>query len=355
LAGCAAKFKALYHERGAVEREFGYLKHEWALLPLRVRRIQRVKLYIAPHPRTVGDHAGQGSRCILGIRGVAWVNVPDDELFQSAWMKCFWAVAQAKVFEAEIKSALKKTEADPPFTTRQEYHPEFHGFSVQIDSIRPVNPRWGLMLGDIVHGLRSSLDHLAWAIVSRGKTTPVTLTPKRRTKIYFPIGGTRTWFNNRLATYLPGATRKDIAIIRKVQPYIGGEKAAQRHPLTALRELSDADKHRTVQPVWLRSGDARYEVTKARQCIVRRIRVMHPSTLQVGAELARVYVKKTGPKPDIALKGHIATSVAIYDGTWLPTFLESLCQIVPFTLGRFSEPRKELKELWYPFNFSPTE
>jgi hypothetical protein len=41
-----ARFKALYHQRGAVEREFGYLKHEWALLPLRIRQIQRVKLHV---------------------------------------------------------------------------------------------------------------------------------------------------------------------------------------------------------------------------------------------------------------------------------------------------------------------
>jgi hypothetical protein len=40
-----ARFKALYHQRGAVEREFGRLKHEWALLPLRVRRIERVRLH----------------------------------------------------------------------------------------------------------------------------------------------------------------------------------------------------------------------------------------------------------------------------------------------------------------------
>jgi hypothetical protein len=35
----------LYRKRGAVEREFGRLKHEWALLPLRVRRIGRVRLH----------------------------------------------------------------------------------------------------------------------------------------------------------------------------------------------------------------------------------------------------------------------------------------------------------------------
>jgi hypothetical protein len=31
--------------RAAVEREFGRLKHEWALLPLRVRGLERVQLH----------------------------------------------------------------------------------------------------------------------------------------------------------------------------------------------------------------------------------------------------------------------------------------------------------------------
>lgn len=40
------RWKALYRTRGGVEREFGRLKHEWALLPLRVRRIERVALHV---------------------------------------------------------------------------------------------------------------------------------------------------------------------------------------------------------------------------------------------------------------------------------------------------------------------
>jgi IS5 family transposase len=39
------RFKGLYKSRGAVEREFGRLKNEWALAPLRVRRIERVRLH----------------------------------------------------------------------------------------------------------------------------------------------------------------------------------------------------------------------------------------------------------------------------------------------------------------------
>src|SRR4029453_595449 len=39
------RWKQLYRQRGSVERENGRLKHEWALLPLRVRRIARVRLH----------------------------------------------------------------------------------------------------------------------------------------------------------------------------------------------------------------------------------------------------------------------------------------------------------------------
>ncbi|MGH2913947.1 MAG: transposase [Solirubrobacteraceae bacterium] len=37
--------RKLYRSRGGVEREFGRLKHEWALLPLRVRGLDRVRLH----------------------------------------------------------------------------------------------------------------------------------------------------------------------------------------------------------------------------------------------------------------------------------------------------------------------
>ncbi len=39
------RWKKLYRLRGPVERENGRLKHEWALLPLRVRRVERVRLH----------------------------------------------------------------------------------------------------------------------------------------------------------------------------------------------------------------------------------------------------------------------------------------------------------------------
>jgi transposase len=40
------RWRKLYKARGAVEREFGRLKHEWALLPLRVRGFACVRLHV---------------------------------------------------------------------------------------------------------------------------------------------------------------------------------------------------------------------------------------------------------------------------------------------------------------------
>ena len=39
------RWKAMYRKRSAVEREFGHLKHEWGLGPLRVRGLARVRLH----------------------------------------------------------------------------------------------------------------------------------------------------------------------------------------------------------------------------------------------------------------------------------------------------------------------
>jgi len=39
------RWKGLYRGRASVERAFGRLKNEWALAPLRVRRIERVQLH----------------------------------------------------------------------------------------------------------------------------------------------------------------------------------------------------------------------------------------------------------------------------------------------------------------------
>lgn len=46
LPRSTGRWKALYKGRGAVERAFNYLKHEWAMLPLRIRGLAKVTLHV---------------------------------------------------------------------------------------------------------------------------------------------------------------------------------------------------------------------------------------------------------------------------------------------------------------------
>src|ERR1022692_7857 len=57
----------------------------------------------------------------------------------------------------------------------------------------PPRERWGLMIGDSVHNLRSSLDHLVYAIavLESGKTPP-----PDENRLAFPITDTATDFHS---------------------------------------------------------------------------------------------------------------------------------------------------------------
>jgi hypothetical protein len=44
----APRWSTLYRRRASVEREFGRLKNEWALAPLRIRGLDRVRLHAKP-------------------------------------------------------------------------------------------------------------------------------------------------------------------------------------------------------------------------------------------------------------------------------------------------------------------
>jgi len=267
------------------------------------------------------------------------VNETGNELFRSTVLKTVWAVDKTHRFEAELQAALDDAQSDPPFTTRQEYHAEFHGFSIRIATIRPVPPLWGLKLGDIVNTFHSAFDNLAWALVCRGNTPLAVLSESKQRGIYFPICSSNALFNATIPRYLPGVKRSDIAKVRKAQPFMRGEKAVARHCLTTLQKLSNADKHRTIQPVWLRPDANWHEVVDTRDCVVERMRDMRPKTLEADTELARVYAKKTGPNPDIALQGYVATSVTIDEELWLPNFLKTLREFAIQTVLGFVDGR----------------
>lgn len=263
-------------------------------------------------------------------------SAPYDRRFDDAWLKWGWAVHQAESLKAVLQSALDSDVAGM-FTSRSEYHPEFHGFSIVVDHIDRLPEAWGLRLGDVLHGYRSALDNAAWAVVQRGRTPPAVLKEWQRRKVAFPCYDSPKTFRDNLPKKVPGARRADVAVLRWAQPYNIAERFRHRHVLPFVIMKNDLDKHKTIQEVHLANADYIPGTINSFDCVVRGVRSTPPGPINVGAELARVYVCKTGPNPDIQVQAQLGTTIFLNHFLGAAPFFDQTCNWIAAILGRLSE------------------
>jgi len=268
----------------------------------------------------------------------------DPRLFESAWLKWAWAKAHAET----LKAYLQVWGNDPKRWTRigmaTRYDPKHHRFNVYVMELPSLPIEWSVVIGDIGHNYRSCLDHIAWAIVRRGTKPPDTLSEYDQSRVGFPIYDDRIKFNRGVKTMLPGARRADIAIVRRNQPYHGGKRRSGRHAFAVLHRLSNEDKHRTIQPTFMSPQAATYHVENALGCTVTRIPAsfLLGEPLQVGAQLAPIYVRKTGPtEPYLEMRGQLAVQPAIL-GVLLGEWLVAMEDLVSTILKELADPPTDL-------------
>jgi hypothetical protein len=278
----------------------------------------------------------------------------DASLFDSAWLKWGWAVREAKALYDEVYAFAADEDAQGLNTTACQYEPKRHGFSLSVTGMAPLPPAIGLRYGVVAHGFRSALDNLAWALVVRGKRPPHTLTRREKKVVSFPICEERDGdrgFNTAIrgtkkrASVLPGISRRDTAIIRKAQPYTHGKKNLRFHALWMLAELNNADKHRSIQPVFFIPDRFYYEIVDAdtRDCeVTRHPRRSRRRIVEVGGELAYFGVRKTGPDPHIHVKYEMPTFPAIHERLGLEQWLRQTILVVSGILNQFSPLSEEL-------------
>lgn len=264
--------------------------------------------------------------------------------FDSAWLKWAWAVREARALEEDIRVFPDQLGPDGIGTTRCDYQPKHHRFAVVMDSLYvDLPPRWGLRLGSAVHNFHSCLDHIAWAVVERGKRPPSTLSRRGKAQVYFPISLTRENFNERLARNLPGASRTDIACVRRYQPY-HRPASAERSSFAVLDRLSRLDKHRAIQLVAGYPVDGTYEVSYYRDCeITRHTRGDIRAMMEVGAEVHYIYVRKLARSdPEMRVKAHLSLQPAIEKRFWLNEWIASVAYYTRLVLEQFAQEPTDL-------------
>jgi hypothetical protein len=137
-----------------------------------------------------------------------------------------------------LEAAIREFLDSQPYRPRPGADTETQESVIRIQIVRdaPV-VEWGVVIGDVLHNLRSCLDHLAWHV--GGNPPPNEATSE------FPIFLDRARYRRRGIAKIAGAPPDAQAIIEDLQPFQRGDKA-HLDPLWSLHELSNFDKHRLL-------------------------------------------------------------------------------------------------------------
>jgi len=131
-------------------------------------------------------------------------------------------------------------------------------YKMRLEVLEPLgNPRWGLLVGDFVHNLRASLDHLVWQLVllNGGRPTRSNQFPicSSRERYWESSGGQRSIRERTLA----GMAARHREKIDSVQPFcapFADTLDHEFHVLAVLARLSNIDKHQLIMSALVSVG-----------------------------------------------------------------------------------------------------
>jgi hypothetical protein len=155
-----------------------------------------------------------------------------------------------------------------------------------------IPPRFSVLVGEIIHHLRSCLDNVVWYL-----SCTENLTRRERKQIGFPILNKRSRLKNQVAAYKGKIKRvkstRALKIILGHQPYKG---AGESEALWVINELNIIDKH---QGLVIISTGGRFETTSP--ALANEFReYMQSEGRQFTAEMRRKMDEHSSVRPQIA-------------------------------------------------------
>lgn len=172
--------------------------------------------------------------------------------FSSCWLKIRRADEHAKILKNEIIS----WEETSPYTLSKHNDSQGHFYRLNLQlSPVPDWDRWSLLLGDVIHNLRSALDHFVYAIaINQTKANP----PAEERILQFPIADTPPKFAGQQSR-ITSLSQTVRTAIERVQPY-NREHRPLPPLLGLLRDFDDADKHRLLAIAGSRPHDSKVQI-----------------------------------------------------------------------------------------------
>ncbi len=248
---------------------------------------------------------------------------------------------RAKIARAEEHAQLLEREvtaffnADPPpLGTSVGYFDPESGWHRVFGFVREAPPlRLGVILGDLVHNVRSALDHLVWQLVLLDGETP----SRDNT---FPVASTEGDWKATVDKRLAGVSSSHRAIIESVQPFKGPHGPENTYT-AALSHLSNVDKHRIVHAtaaVILDPGAgphrASFRVVEGEAEIAQK-QVNLGERIEHGAELMRARTEPPDSDVKVVVEGDIPGDIAFGERRVRLGFVKNLPQAARVIVKEF--------------------
>src|ERR1039458_7021826 len=177
--------------------------------------------------------------------------LPRDHPLAGCEAKLLRAQQNLTLLDDEIGAYLDRHVA--PIPTVGRFNPQTNRVVWAFRAVEEPDPMLSAVIGDFIHDLRSTLDHLAFELsfLDSGGVIP-------NRKIAFPCCHTRTaWRSGTTEAKLKGINASHRAMIYKAQPCYRRKDTPtaktmahrRRQALADLEDFWNDDKHRTLQPV----------------------------------------------------------------------------------------------------------
>jgi hypothetical protein len=202
-----------------------------------------------------------------------------------------------------------------------ENHPEAREYVVICKRAPEPPPEIGVVVGEMMHSLRSCLDNLVYALaIHETKQNP----PPCWKQLQFPILSNEADFNGRWKERLSVFSDTARAVMKELQPFKEHSLALSNHGLWIIHELDIIDKHRRLSVV----GQQPRQVSIGGN-IPLTVNYIHPGPLVDDAVLMRY---GTDGSQDVQVQTEFAPDIAFYEPDVLPNY--------PFVAPLLGELRK---------------
>lgn len=261
-------------------------------------------------------------------------------------------IDRADLHISEIRQAVEGFFKSKPYRIEGEPYDDGSKVSLRLFVLKDApTSEIGVLVGEVIHDLRSALDQLVWSLtLSHQRRAPRLPLPGYGVRCWwryvgFPIAEDSEDWPGARHSRLKGIDPALVGMFKEEQPFAPG-KLAKRDPLLLMQELWNTDKHRTVNVVVARPTDFTFGPDRILASIfgeenaITRLRPQIISRTQRPVEDGKVVLQLQLSRPVTVreiqkhLNDHARLGLDITFEKWQPHYTYGVRRTLRFMLNR---------------------